>query len=344
MGTVLCTSVLANSISISAAQQTEWCKRLTARLPGVSIANCHDSGVAPTGATSNKGFPILARDIPAARPGKLSTEPVRILLLGGMHGDELTSASIVFQWMQLVKASPAESFHWFVAPVVNPDGLLAPKPQRVNANGVDLNRNFPTPGWQHDAPYYWTQRTKSDPRRYPGPEPLSEPESKWLMAEMERFQPHVIVSVHAPYGVLDFDGPATPPKRFGRLWFNRVGVFPGSLGNYSGMHKRVPVVTIELPNAEAMPSKEEVKRIWQDMLGWIENNVPSRTQAQSPDQPAPPFGFIQRTSVTPDAAKKSDGVKKPAAKKPDRAKKPAAKKPVAAKKAVVAKKPDAAKG
>lgn len=37
--------------------------------------------------------------------------------------------------------------HWRFIPVLNPDGLLAPKPTRVNAGGVDLNRNFPTPGW-----------------------------------------------------------------------------------------------------------------------------------------------------------------------------------------------------
>lgn len=299
IGTVLCSSAFA--YEVSAAQQTEWCKRLVTRLPGVSAAACQGSGLAPTGATSRKGFPILAKEIPVPKGGKHKKEPVRILLLGGMHGDELTSAAIVFEWMQLISAPPAESFHWSVAPVVNPDGLLAPKPQRMNANGVDLNRNFPTPGWQHDAPHYWAKRTGKDPRRYPGPVPLSEPESIWLNGEMERFKPHVIVSVHAPYGVLDFDGAAPPPKRFGRLWFNRVGVFPGSLGNYSGMHKNVPVITIELPNAQAMPSKAEVRRIWQDMLGWIERNVPHRGQASS--KPAPPFGFIQRTSGTTDVAR-----------------------------------------
>jgi hypothetical protein len=198
--------------------------------------------------------------------------------------------------------------------VVNPDGLLAKAPQRVNAKGVDLNRNFPTPGWQHDAPHYWLKRTNSDPRRYPGPSPLSEPESKWLMAEMERFKPHVIVSVHAPYGVLDFDGPATPPKRFGRLWFNRVGVFPGSLGNYSGAHKSVPVVTIELANAQAMPSKDEVRRIWQDMLGWIENNVQPKKMARTQEAPSAP-GEIQRTGA-PDKAKAADVGRKAAGDQP----------------------------
>lgn len=56
--------------------------------------------------------------------------------------------------------------------------------------------------------------------------------------------------IHAPFGVRDFDGPAKPPQRFGRLIFNRVGVYPGSLGNYSGLHKKnIPIITIELPNA-----------------------------------------------------------------------------------------------
>ncbi|MDB5769760.1 MAG: murein peptide amidase [Burkholderia sp.] len=346
---MLCASALANSLSRNGNEPDGWCERLTTRLPGVSVADCQGSGLTPTGAASHNGFPILAREIPVAAKGKLQ-DPLRILLIGGMHGDELTSSSIVFQWLQLLLEAPARNFHWYVAPVVNPDGLLAKKPQRVNANGVDLNRNFPTPGWQHDAPHYWAKKTNSDPRRYPGRAPVSEPESKWLMGEMERFRPHVIVSVHAPYGVLDFDGPATPPKRFGRLWFNRVGVFPGSLGNYSGMHKNVPVVTIELANAQTMPSKEEVRRIWQDMLGWIENNVSTQTTAQAPDQPQAPFGLIERASATqaaPAAAKKTDTARKPAPKKPVVATKPApqksaSQKPDSAKKPA-AKKPDTTK-
>ena len=156
--------------------------------------------------------------------------------------------------------------------------LLASKANRVNANGVDLNRNFPTPNWQQDAPRYWAKKTKSDPRRFPGHAPLSEPESRWVHDEMVRFRPDVIISVHAPFGVLDFDGPAQPPRRFGRLLLNRVGVYPGSLGNYSGVHKNVPVITIELPNAQKMPSEAEVKRIWLDMLGLIRDNVEPQSE------------------------------------------------------------------
>jgi len=287
------TALLAVAASIPAfaapatpAQHADWCRRLTTRLPGVSAAQCQRAALSTTGALSRNGFPILMRSIPAARGGKQG-EPVRVLLLGGIHGDELTAGAIVFQWMQWMQSPEAREFSWHVAPVVNPDGLLAPKPQRVNANGVDLNRNFPTPGWEQDAKRYWMKTTGSDPRRFPGQSPLSEPESRWLNEEMERFKPHVIISVHAPFGVLDFDGPAKKaPRRFGRLYFSRVGVYPGSLGNYGGMHKNVPVITIELPNARSMPSPDEVRRIWQDMLAWI-------ARSMTPDgQPAQ----IQRAS------------------------------------------------
>lgn len=276
-------SVAANP---PAAQQADWCKRLSPRLPGISTTACQQSGLQPTGALSRKGFPILMRNIPAGKPGK---DAVRILLLGGIHGDELTAAAIVFNWMQWMQTGTAQQFHWNVVPVANPDGMLAAKPQRVNANGVDLNRNFPTPDWDKDAAKYWARVTGSDPRRFPGRSPLSEPETRWLNEEIERFHPHVIVSVHAPFGVLDFDGPAPAPRRFGRLYFNRVGVYPGSLGNYGGLHKNVPVITIELPNALRMPPQEEVRRIWQDMIGWIDRNVPNKQQQVE--------ATMQRTSI-----------------------------------------------
>jgi protein MpaA len=256
------------------APQAQWCKRLTARLPGISNDTCQRSALAPTGATSLKGFPILMRQLLAV--DNAHGKPIRVLLLGGIHGDELTASAIVFQWMQWMQTAPAQEFDWHVVPVLNPDGLLAARPTRMNAHGVDLNRNFPTPNWQQDAPRYWAKVTRRDPRRFPGRAPLSEPETKWVNDEMLRFQPDVIISVHAPFGVLDFDGPVKPPQRFGRLVFNPVGVYPGSLGNYSGVHKNVPVITIELPNAQRMPSPTEVRRIWQDMLTWIQRNVPKQ--------------------------------------------------------------------
>ncbi|GGC80992.1 hypothetical protein GCM10011396_30230 [Undibacterium terreum] len=268
-----------NSANNSPSQPaSDWCMPLAARLPKISVSDCRDSKLLPSGALSQNGFPILAREIAAGKGREGHGQALKVLLIGGIHGDELTSSAIVFKWLELIQKPSAQEFQWKVAPIVNPDGLLAAKPRRMNARGVDLNRNFPTPNWAQDAPRYWARVTASDPRRYPGSAPLSEPESRWVHDTIEQFKPDVIISVHAPFGVLDFDGPVKPPSRFGRLMFNRVGVYPGSLGNYSGLHKDIPVVTIELPNAQTMPPDAEVLRIWQDMLGWIKRNVPSASK------------------------------------------------------------------
>jgi protein MpaA len=249
---------------------SDLCKQLVPRLPKVSLNDCRASRLSSSKTLSFNGFPLLIRDFQVDSRRKPLT---RVLLIGGIHGDEQTATSIVFKWMEIMNKTGAQEFQWKVAPIVNPDGLLANKPQRVNANGVDLNRNFPTPNWETEALAYWQKKTKSDPRRFPGKSPISEPESRWIFETIKEFKPHVIISVHAPFGVLDLDGPAQPPRRFGQLHFNRVGVYPGSLGNYSGLHQDIPVLTIELPNALKMPSDLEVIRIWQDMQGWIRNNL-----------------------------------------------------------------------
>jgi hypothetical protein len=207
-------------------------------------------------------------------PAESHPRPVRILLIGGVHGDELTSVSIVFRWMYFLGEENAKIHHWRIAPLANPDGLFARPSQRTNGNGVDLNRNFPTPDWSADALRYWKRRTLEDPRRFPGTKPMSEPETRWLFNEIEAFKPDVIVSVHAPYGVLDYDGLSPePPRRFGRLNLNQLGVYPGSLGNFGGVFKNIPVITIELSNASSMPSPQEERQIWDDMLSWIFRHI-----------------------------------------------------------------------
>lgn len=258
------TLVTACGLTIGSAHATWVCSEFYARLPNVSRALCDAAQLEPGPARSVRGRPIYLRDVlPREGPPLL-----RVLVVGGMHGDELSSASVALHWIRLAQAEPARA-HWRFIPALNPDGLFGRPARRGNANGVDLNRNFPTPDWERDAARYWEQRTRKDPRRWPGKAPLSEPESKFLHDEMQRFQPHLIVSIHAPYGVLDFDGPPPPPSRLGRLYLDQVGVFPGSLGNYGGVHKGMPVVTIELPSALLTPRNVEIERMWHDLGQWI---------------------------------------------------------------------------
>jgi hypothetical protein len=238
------------------------CDDFYARLPNVQRALCEQAQLQDSRARSVQGRPIYTRDV---RP---EGAQLRVLVIGGMHGDELSSSSVALHWIRFAQEAP-ERTHWRFIPALNPDGLFNRPSHRVNANGVDLNRNFPTPNWERDAPFYWEKRTRKDPRRWPGKAPLSEPESKFLYEEMQRFQPNLIVSIHAPYGVLDFDGPIQPPSRLGRLYLDQVGIFPGSLGNYGGVHKGMPVVTIELPSALLTPRNVEIQRMWQDLRHWM---------------------------------------------------------------------------
>lgn len=264
-----CVALLALAGAAQAAAPGP-CDRFAGRLPNLTRAQCEAAKLSDSGARSVQGTPLYVRDV-GADTGKL-----RVLVIGAMHGDELSAASLALHWITLAAdehVDMPQSVHWRFVPVVNPDGLLGRPPRRMNAHGVDLNRNFPTPHWEKDAPVYWQRRTGKDPRRWPGPSPLSEPETRFLHDQMEQFRPHLIVSIHAPYGVLDFDGPSVPPSRLGRLYLDQVGIFPGSLGNFGGVHKGVPVVTIELPNAQRTPLDGEMRQMWLDLLRWTAARV-----------------------------------------------------------------------
>lgn len=257
------------------ADLPSWCGTITRHLSGLTPQRCQAAALQAGDGRSVRGVPLWHRDV-----GPTGHNPrVRVLVLGGIHGDEMASVNVVFDWMERSLKTPQDSIQWRMVPLVNPDGLMNKPSTRVNARGVDLNRNFPTPDWATAANSYWVNRTGKDPRRFPGHKALSEPETQWLQKQVDQFKPHLIVSVHAPYGVLDFDGPPPPPDKMGSLHLDQVGIYPGSLGNYGGVVRRVPVVTLELRNA-AKVAPAEVGAMWADLLGWIDQRMETIAQAK----------------------------------------------------------------
>lgn len=248
------------------------CKKIARKLASVRFKEC-DIGFELSGAQSVQGTPLIIKEYPPLARRKPQS---RILVVGGIHGDEYSSVSVVYKWLNKLERYHSGLFHWKIVPLLNPDGLLRKKSQRMNANGVDLNRNFPTADWYKQSQYYWVNRTYKNPRRYPGKDPLSEPESRWLYELIEEFKPDAIVAVHAPYGVLDFDGPPRAPKRLGQLYLNLLGAYPGSLGNFAGIERKIPVITIELKHAGIMPSRKEITHIWVDLIRWLKKNTPRK--------------------------------------------------------------------
>lgn len=272
--------ILIAMYSIAAgAGNTRACNDFSSKIPNLRPTVCEAAQLQDMKARSVQGRVIWGRDV------QPEGAKLRVLVLGGIHGDEMSSSSLVFHWIELATtplADMPQPIHWRFIPSLNPDGLFARPSKRVNAHGVDLNRNFPTPNWARDARVYWESRTKRDPRRWPGSKPLSEPESRFLYEQMDSFKPNLIVSVHAPYGLLDFDGPAVAPSRLGRLYLDQVGIYPGSLGNYGGIHKGVPVVTIELGSAFRAPLDTETRQMWLDLLRWTSDRLGPGLSVASP--------------------------------------------------------------
>src|SRR5688572_11784449 len=118
------------------------------------------------------GASVEGRPIRARRLGEAGA-PVSILVVGCVHGNERAGNAVL---SRLRDASPPSGAALWLIGDANPDGCRADT--RQNANGVDLNRNFP---------YRWERI--DDPTYHSGDGPLSEPESQALHAFMRAERP-----------------------------------------------------------------------------------------------------------------------------------------------------------
>lgn len=205
-------------------------------------------------------------NIPIEHHEFLSTKenPLKILVISSIHGDEPSATIVAWHWIHRLRdLSPRSS--WRIVPLLNPDGHRLKT--RTNFNKVDVNRNFPTKDFEKEALKYWREKKKSDPRRFPGFTPASEPETKCVLSQLQDFNPDFVIAIHAPYGILDFDGPLElRPPFIKHLSWKRFGHFPGSLGRYLWHDRGIPVLTIELKSATAVPEAKVLSDL-QDMAG-----------------------------------------------------------------------------
>lgn len=191
--------------------------------------------------------------------------PNTTLILSMVHPDEITPLYLGFKLAHWVKEHEPnlKNSHVIVAPFVNPDGHFRKPPIRMNSKGVDLNRNFTTSDWKTKALQTWKTKLRKNPRRFPGWEPSSEPETHFQEMLIQRYKPKKILSIHAPLNVTDYDGPNSLaldrfPKEYvqacqslrTKLRAQSTGFFPGSLGNYAGQELGIPTITLELPSAD----------------------------------------------------------------------------------------------
>lgn len=189
-------------------------------------------------------------------PDGTPVKHLNTLFIGVFHGDEGISGQLLLRWVNHMENVGLKSdFPAFgIIPILNPDGHL--KNQRMNARNVDLNRNYPTQDWVEE---------NKDTIYYSGTSAASEPETQLLIRTLEQYQPEKIITVHSPYKVLNFDGPArgladAMSKVSGYPVTEDIGyATPGSFGTYLGKERNLPVITLELPDQENLD-----EQVWQD--------------------------------------------------------------------------------
>ena len=161
-----------------------------------------------------------------------------VLVIGVFHGDEPDGEYLINRYLS--EKNETKNRLLFV-PCLNPDGLA--NGTRTNANGVDLNRNFPAQNWELGEKNEY----------FGGDSPASEQETKFLVYVIDKYKPDLIITLHEPYQVVNYDGPAKDIAQkiseiTGYKTEESIGYpTPGSFGTYCGIEKKIPTITLELP-------------------------------------------------------------------------------------------------
>jgi protein MpaA len=180
----------------------------------------------------------------------------RVVVVGGIHGNEVATPPAVRGFVTATIDADVEV--WLV-PDANPDGTAAGL--RCNANGVDLNRNFPW-GWRPDTG---------------GPSPLSEPETQALTSLIEGLRPDVVVWVHQPLDYVSAVGAS--PDALEIAWATGSGlpVRPdvtqhGGGESWTAFVADIPAVLVEIGGWDASEAIGEAQRAgFEAMLGVLES-------------------------------------------------------------------------
>ncbi len=170
------------------------------------------AGADPVAGTSTErmeiGRSVDGRPITAVQIGDPSGTRVA-LVVGVIHGDERAGLRIIRAIKRRASQAPGsvQGTQLWAIQTVNPDGLRAHT--RKNAHGVDLNRNFPY-RWRDDVPH--------SNGYYPGPRPASEPETRAVMAFVQKIRPDLSIWYHQPWGaVLACRGSPPIAARYAKL-------------------------------------------------------------------------------------------------------------------------------
>lgn len=170
-----------------------------------------------------------------------------LLIIAGIHGEEPDTTVAL---SRALRCTTKLDNHIGILLCANPDGVALGT--RGNANGVDLNRNFPTKNWQQeDAVCRWFYDEKEVVPIGTGASPGSEPETQLIIDLVNNANPTAILALHGPIGCID-----DPTPTEGARWLaeqtelplvEEIGYpTPGSMGTWAAENE-LEIVTWEFP-------------------------------------------------------------------------------------------------
>ena len=203
-----------------------------------------------------------------------------ILIVGVVHGDEPQGKYLIEKYLEerysfkspLVPAqfnttsskSSIPRMGLLFIPCLNPDGMM--NNTRTNSNNVDINRNFPTKNWGKNEGDNATCDDETT-NYFGGKSAGSEVETQFLIETIENYSPSLVMTLHAPYKVVNYDGPAQKEAESISKIINypveaSIGYpTPGSFGTWAGVERNIPIITLELD--EEIPVQQLVKPVFE---------------------------------------------------------------------------------
>jgi protein MpaA len=212
---------------------------LASALLAAAVVLVPTAGATPRAGESSKAFfgrSLRGRPIVAYRTGDGHGPPV--LVFGAIHGDETAGIPIADA---LIDEEVMPGTDIWVVPNLNPDGTALHR--RQNGDGIDLNRNFP---------YDWQPVGADGAFDYPGPRPLSEPETQFAARLIRTLHPAITIWFHQHLRVVDVSGGSrTIERRFSQLVglpLRRLERYPGSAATWQNhLFPGTTSFVVELP-------------------------------------------------------------------------------------------------
>lgn len=206
--------------------------------------------------TTTFGYSVQGRPLRVTEVGN-SASAHRVLIVGSTHGNELAGDQIA---AALQSAALPENADVWIVQELNPDGAAAAT--RQNADGVDLNRNFP---------FRWQPLGSPGSFDYSGTRALSEPEAAAAARLITQVRPTLAIWFHQHLAVVDdSEGPINVERRFSALVglpLARLTDYPGSVTGWEDSLYGPTAFVVELPAGHLAPG---VARRYVDAIETVE--------------------------------------------------------------------------